>query len=85
MFGCLLNLSYGYYQFVRFVALIGFCFLAYQANQQEKHTETLIYGALAMLFQPFFKVSLGRDIWNVVDVIVGISLLLSLFKKQKNE
>lgn len=85
MFGCLLNLSYGYYQFVRFVALIGFCFLAYQANQQEKQTETLIYGALALLFQPFLKVSLGRDIWNVIDVIVGISLLFSLFKKQKNE
>jgi hypothetical protein len=85
MFGCLLALPYGYYQFVRFAALIGFGILAYQANQQEKQTETIVYGVLALLFQPFFKVSLGREIWNVVDVIVGIGLLLSLFKKQKNE
>lgn len=85
MFGCLLDMPYGYYQFVRFAALIGFGILAYQANQQEKQTETIVYGALALLFQPFFKVSLGREIWNVVDVIVGIGLLLSLFKKQKNE
>ena len=85
MFGCLLDMPYGYYQFVRLAALIGFGILAYQANQQEKQTETIVYGALALLFQPFFKVSLGREIWNVVDVIVGIGLLLSLFKKQKNE
>jgi hypothetical protein len=85
MFGCLLVLPYGYYQFVRFAALIGFGILAYQANQQEKQTEAIVYGVLALLFQPFFKVSLGREIWNIVDIIVGIGLLLSLFKKQKND
>jgi hypothetical protein len=85
LFGCLLDLPYGYYQFVRFAALIGFGIFAYQANQQEKQTETIVYGVLALLFQPFFKVLLGKEIWNVVDVIVGIGLLLSLFKKQKNE
>jgi hypothetical protein len=85
MFGCLLDMPYGYFQFVRFAALVGFGILAYQANQQEKRTETIVYGVLALLFQPFFKVSLGREIWNVVDVIVGIGLLLSLFKKHKNE
>jgi hypothetical protein len=85
LFGCLLDLPYGYYQFVRFAALIGFGILAYQANQQEKQTETIVYGVLALLFQPFFKIALGRDLWNIVDVIVGIGLLLSLFKKQKNE
>lgn len=83
MFGCLLDLPYGYYQFVRFAALIGFGILAYQANQQEKQTETIVYGALALLFQPFFKVSLGREIWNVVDVIVAIGLLVSIRKTKK--
>jgi hypothetical protein len=74
-------MPYGYYQFVRFAAFIGFGVLAYQANQQEKQTETVVYGALALLLQPFFKVALGRELWNVVDVIVGIGLLLSVFKK----
>jgi hypothetical protein len=81
LFGCLLDLPYGYYQFVRFAALIGFGILAYQANQQEKQTETIVYGVLALLFQPFFKIALGRELWNVVDVIVGIGLLGSVFKK----
>lgn len=82
MFGCLLDMPYGYYQLVRFIALIGFGVLAYQANQQSRQTEMFIYGALALLFQPFFKIALGRELWNIVDVIVGVGLLVSLAKKK---
>jgi len=83
MFGCLLDMPYGYYQLVRFIALIGFGVLAYQANQQSRQTEMFIYGALALLFQPFFKIALGRELWNIVDVIVGVGLLVSLAKNNK--
>ena len=76
-------MPYGYYQLVRFIALIGFGVLAYQANQQSRQTEMFIYGALALLFQPFFKIALGRELWNIVDVIVGVGLLVSLAKKNK--
>jgi len=78
-FLCLLDMPYGYYQFVRFVALIGFGILAYKANEQNEKTEMIIYGSLALLFQPFFKIALGREIWNIVDVIVGVGLVGSLF------
>lgn len=79
LFLCLLDMFYGFYQFVRFVALIGFGVLAYKANEQDRQTEMIIYGVLALLFQPFFKIALGRAIWNIVDVIIGIGLLASLF------
>lgn len=62
LFICLADMPYGYYQFVRFIALIGFAILAYQANEQDKQTEVIIYGSLALLFQPFIKVSLGREL-----------------------
>jgi hypothetical protein len=77
-FLCLIDMPYGFYQFVRFVALIGFGILAYKANEQNKNAEMIIYGGLALLFQPFFKIALGREIWNVVDVLVGIGLIASL-------
>jgi len=78
-FLCLLDMTYGFYQFVRFVALIGFGILAYKANEENRNTEMIIYGGLALLFQPFFKIALGREMWNIVDVIVGIGLIASLF------
>ena len=82
-FLCLADMPYGFYQFVRFAGLIGFAILAYQANQQVRQTEMIIYGGLALLFQPFFKVALGREIWNIVDVVVGIGLLISIFMNPK--
>lgn len=81
-FLCLAKMPYGYYQFVRFAGLIGFAILAYQANQQNKQAEMIVFGALALLFQPFFKIALGRELWNIVDVIVGTGLIISIFIKR---
>ena len=76
-------MPYGYYQLVRFAALIGFAILAYTANEQGQKTEAIVYVCLAILFQPLFKIALGRELWNVVDVIVGIGLIASIFIKHK--
>ena len=86
-FICIANMPYGYYQLVRFLALVGFAILAYYANQNDKKIEVIIFIALAILFQPLFKIALGRSLWNAIDVIVGIALLLSLvlpIQKNKN-
>jgi len=72
-------MPYGFYQAVRFAGLIGFAILAYLANEKENKIEVIIYIALAVLFQPFLKISLGREVWNYVDVIVGIALVSSIF------
>jgi hypothetical protein len=82
-FLCLTDMPYGFYQFVRLAGIIGFAILAYQANQQGRQTEMIIYGGLALLFQPFFKIALGRQMWNIVDVVVGIGLIISIFMKPK--
>jgi hypothetical protein len=82
---CLANMPYGFYQFVRFIALIGFAALAYFAFEQGKKTEMVIFIALAVLFQPLFKIALGRTLWNIVDVIAAIGLIISLFIKTKKD
>jgi len=83
LFICLADMPYGYYQFVRFAGLVGFTILAYKAHEQGSQTEMIIYGGLALLFQPFFKIALGRQIWNIVDIVVGIGLIISIFMKPK--
>lgn len=79
-FLCLLDMPYGYYQMVRFLGLVGFGYLAFRANEEGNQTEMFIFIALAVLFQPIFKIALGRTLWNIVDVVVAIGLLISLFK-----
>ena len=86
LFLCLLDLPYGFYQFVRFAAMIGFGILAFRAFENEKQTEMIIYGVLALLFQPLFKIALGRELWNIIDVVVGIGLMITVVKdKMKSQ
>lgn len=73
---CLLEMPYGFYQLVRFVALVGFSVLAYQ--YRENQLMMIIFISLALIFQPFFKISLGRTLWNIIDVLVALFLLISL-------
>jgi len=84
-FLCLLDMPYGYYQFVRFSALVGFAILAYNSYERQENTMTIVYAGLAILFQPLLKISLGRELWNIVDAIVGIGLIVSIFVKPKLE
>ncbi len=82
-FLCLLDMPYGFYQFVRFTGMIGFIILAY--NSYEQNNKFYIpYVCLAILFQPFIKIALGRDLWNIVDVVIGIALIVSVFIKPKS-
>jgi hypothetical protein len=72
-----------FYQTVRFAGMLGFVLLAYydyQKNQTINHA-VIIYIALALLFQPFIKVALGRTIWNKIDVMVSMGLIISVFIK----
>jgi predicted membrane protein len=75
---CLADMPYGYYELVRFLALAAFGYLAFEARNKNQNI-VIVYILLALLFQPFFKLSLGRTIWNVVDVIVGVGLIYSVF------
>ena len=84
-FVCLADMPYGYYQLVRFAGLIGFAVLAHKAYEQNIQSEMIIYICLALLFQPFFKIALGRQIWNIIDFVVGITLIISIFINTKKQ
>ena len=73
-------MPYGYFQFVRFSALVGFGYIGYEYFQMKEKQLGYIFFSLAILFQPFLKISLGRELWNIVDVGVAIYLLVTLLK-----
>ncbi len=73
---CLAPMPYGYYQLVRIVAMIAFAIMAYQYYEKENVPLAITFGGLALLFQPFIKVALGRTLWNLVDVIVAVVIIV---------
>lgn len=83
---CLIDMPYGFYSLVRFAATAAFAYLAYDSFKSKEDGKGFIFAALALLFQPFFKVALGRTIWNIVDVVVAIGLfylIITSFRKKK--
>ena len=80
---CLADMPYGYYQFVRLISCVVFVYFAFQESTH-KSKLLFVYGGLALLFQPIIKISLGRELWNIVDVIVSVFLIVTLFSKPQD-
>ena len=82
---CLAPMPYGYYILVRYFAMVVFGLMTYQYYQEKKENLMITFGALAVLFQPFLKIPLGRIVWNIVDVAIAIVLLVMLLKEHESK
>jgi hypothetical protein len=76
---CIFDMPYGYFELVRFAGLVGFAILAYKSSEDKQKEMTIVFIVLALLFQPFFKVILGREIWIIIDVLASIFLIATIF------
>ena len=84
---CLADMPYGFYQIVRFAATAAFAYLSYDYFKNKQDVKGVIFALLAVLFQPFFKIALGRTLWNAIDIIVAIGLfylIITSFKKKEH-
>ena len=81
---CLAPMPYGYYILVRFVAMVFFAVMAYNFVEKQNIPFAIIFGSLALLFQPFMKIGLGRVMWNIVDVIIAILLIVLCYRSEKD-
>ena len=80
---CLLPMPYGFYNLVRFLSMIGFAILAVRAYHNSRITLLVVYGSLVLMFQPFIKLVLGRDVWIIIDVAVALFLIVTIVKNKE--
>lgn len=77
---CLFDMPYGYYQLVRYVAATSFLVLGLTlSDNKQAKVQKVVFISLAVLFQPLIKIALGRTVWNIVDVVVAVALIISVF------
>lgn len=81
---CLADMPYGFYTLVRFISAAAFCYLAYISFKKGETERMIAMIALAVLFQPLCKITLGRTIWNIVDILVAGYVLFLLYKGKNN-
>lgn len=80
---CLFPMPYGYYTLVRFAAMIYFGCIAFHFYKGNNQILMVVAISLAILFQPFFKLALGRTMWNIVDVVVAIGLIYLWYNRKR--
>lgn len=80
---CLCPMPYGFYNLVRFCSMIGFGILSYVAYNDRSNSLAITYGALALMFQPFIMLTLGRDVWTFVDVAVAVFLIILMVRNKE--
>jgi hypothetical protein len=79
---CILPMPYGVYMIVTVATTIIAGYLAYNYYNKKKQQLAITFLVIALLFQPFIKFDLGREIWLVVDIIVAILLLILALRKK---
>jgi hypothetical protein len=82
---CLAPMPYGYFMLVRFVMMVACGLMAYRYFLIKKSIAAWVFVILSVLFQPIYKIVLGRGIWNVVDVIVAVFLIILYVMEKRLE
>lgn len=72
-------MPYAYYILVRYISSVIFAVMAYVYICENRKILCVVCVSLFGLFQPFIKLPLGREVWNIVDVLVAIFLLYLSF------
>lgn len=83
-FICLTQMPYDYYMILRVVSSLFFLLLSYYEWNDDKKPLGIFWFYSAILMNPIAQVHLGRFLWNIVDVIWSIILLITAFFDFKN-
>jgi len=70
---------YGFFTLLRFVVFAASAYVAWMAYEARKEKWIWIFGFFAVLFNPFIVIHLNREIWVVIDFIVGVFMIVSVF------
>lgn len=75
-------LPIGYYTLLRLVVTITAVLMAVMYYKQEKIIWTLIFGLIALTFNPLIPIYLGnKDIWIPIDILVSFLFISQSFKE----
>ena len=79
---CILPMPYSFYTIVRLAMTVISGYLAYNYYSQNKKELAITFLIVAILFQPFIKFALGRELWLIVDIVTAIFLLILAIRKR---
>lgn len=79
---CILPMPYCYFTIVRVATTIISGYLAYNYYAESKKELAITFAIIAVLFQPFIKFALGREVWLVADIAIAIFLIVLAIREK---
>lgn len=70
---------YGFFTLLRLVVFGTTVYLSWLAYKSERQSWIWIFGFIALVFNPLIPLHLGRGLWKVIDLLVGVFLFISIF------
>jgi len=70
---------YGFFTLLRFVVFASSAYVAWMAVQEGREGWGWAFGFVAVLFNPFIIIHLERETWVVVDALVGVFNVASIW------
>jgi len=77
----ILNLPYGYYTFLRLGITLSAGLFAYRFYESKETVWAIVFGAIALLFNPIVPVYLDKSTWVMIDIVTAIVFFYSSTKK----
>lgn len=76
---------YGYYVLLRVVICFGCGYLAMRAYSLQKIGWAWFLGTIAIIYNPFVKIALGKSLWALVNVVTIVALIMRIRENRKLE
>lgn len=70
---------YGYYVLLRWATCAAAIFVAYKAYVWKSIWAVWLFGFVAVLFNPLFRIHLTRDIWQPINVVTAAAFVVVVF------
>ena len=79
LLGALLPWPYGYYQLLRFITCGTAIYIAFKAWCWQKMWAVVVFGFMALLFNPLIPIHFSREAWQPIDVICAALFCYAAF------
>ncbi len=72
-------LPYGYYFFLRVITFgVGAYTVSLASNQSKKGVQ-IVFGVVALIFNPIIPFRFDRETWAVIDIVASVLFMVSIF------
>lgn len=78
------DMPYGYYTILKISACGFFVYLALNLPTDRTLGAAYLAWSLALVYNPFFRIPLGREVWSVVNIMTVVACLYLVQKAKRN-